>query len=175
MANGRKDIIQIRRYHSPCGDLILGSHDNKLCLCDWATRKNRNKFDKRLQQTLQAEYVAGESDVIVVASRQLDEYFTTKRTSFDIPLLFAGSDFQKVVWSQLTQIPYGKTLSYGELAAIVGCPKSVRAVANAVGANAISIFVPCHRVLGGDNKLTGYAGGLTTKSALLNLEHHKKN
>ena len=102
--------------------------------------------------------------------RELDEYFRGERREFDIPLLLAGSDFQKRVWQQLPRIPYGQTVSYGELAAAIGSPKSVRAVANANGANAISIILPCHRVIGSDGRLTGYGGGLRAKQYLLDLE-----
>ena len=89
---------------------------------------------------------------------------------FDIPLLLVGTDFQKKVWEQLLAIPYGETVSYGELAASLGMPSAVRAVANANGANAISIFVPCHRVTGSGQTLTGYGGGLDAKRFLLELE-----
>lgn len=104
------------------------------------------------------------------AAKQLDEYFAGERRAFDIPLQFAGSEFQKSVWHELLKIPYGETISYGELARRIGSPKSVRAVANATGANAISIFVPCHRVIGSDRSLTGYAGGMEAKRKLLKLE-----
>ena len=86
-------------------------------------------------------------EVLQQTVRELDEYFRGERRDFDIPLLLAGSDFQKRVWQQLPHIPYGQTVSYGELAAAIGSPKSVRAVANANGANAISIILPCHRLL----------------------------
>ena len=100
----------------------------------------------------------------------MDEYFARKRKTFDIPLLLVGTEFQKSVWQELQNIPYGKTLSYGELSQRLGEPKAVRAVAAANGANPISIFVPCHRVIGRDHKLTGYAGGLAAKKELLELE-----
>ena len=93
---------------------------------------------------------------------------------FDIPMLFAGTDFQKKVWHKLLEIPYGVTISYGELATQLGMPKAVRAVANANGANAISIIVPCHRVIGSDHSLTGYGGGLAAKKKLLELESVEK-
>ena len=93
---------------------------------------------------------------------------------FDIPLLFIGTEFQKNVWHKLLEIPYGKTVSYGELAKLLGIPKAVRAVANANGANAISIFAPCHRVIGSDHSLTGYGGGLAAKRLLLDLELNGK-
>ncbi len=162
--------IQIQYYQSEWGELILGSFEGKLCLCDWMDEKRRRAIDKRLRNTLYALYEESGSEVLTKAASQLDEYFSGKRTEFDIPLLFAGTDFQKAVWNELLNIPYGTTLSYGELSLKLGCPKAVRAVAAANGANSISLFVPCHRVVGSNGKLTGYAGGLATKKGLLDLE-----
>lgn len=167
------NTIRIQRYHSPCGDLMLGSLEDKLCLCDWALERRRDSIDRRLQKALQAGYEEKASDVTQEAVRQLEEYFNGKRTVFDVPLLFAGTDFQKRVWHKLLEIPYGTTLSYGELAVQLDMPQAVRAVANANGANAISIFVPCHRVIGSNHSLTGYAGGLDAKKRLLDLENYQ--
>lgn len=162
--------IMVQRYHSPCGDLLLGSFGGRLCLCDWAEERPRDTVDRRLKKILRADYVEATSDVIREASLQLDEYFAGRRSQFDIPLLFTGTDFQKKVWRRLLEIPYGNTVSYGDLSKSLGCPASVRAVANANGANAISVFIPCHRVIGIDGSLTGYAGGLGAKKVLLDLE-----
>ena len=164
------NIINIKHFYFPCGEMILGSFDGKLCLCDWADGRRRASVDRRLKRSLQAEYVEGSSDVLEKARQQLDEYFLNKRREFDIPLLFVGTDFQKKVWNELLNIPYGTTISYGELAQRIGMPKSVRAVANANAVNAISIIAPCHRVIGSDGKLTGYGGGLERKRLLLELE-----
>ena len=158
------------RYLFPCGEMILGSFDGELCLCDWADGKRRATTDQRLQRILNADYVEGSSDVIEKAQQQLNEYFLNQRREFDIPLLFVGTDFQKKVWNELLKIPYGKTISYGELAQLIGKPNSVRAVANTNAVNAISIIAPCHRVIGSDGTLTGYGGGLERKRYLLDLE-----
>lgn len=166
----RDNIIRIHRYHAPCGDLILGSYGGKLCLCDWAAGRCRDTVDRRLRRLLQAGCEESMSETVREAAGQLDEYFREGRTTFDIPLLLAGTDFQKKVWNKLLEIPYGETVSYGELARMADMPKAVRAVANANGANAISIFVPCHRVIGSDRSLTGYGGGLAAKRMLLDLE-----
>lgn len=157
-------------YNSPCGGIIIGSIDDELCLCDWANRKNRGTIDKRMRRILKADMQQGTSSVIEFAIKQLDEYFSGERKSFDILLRFAGTDFQQRVWKELCRIPYGQTASYGEIAARIGLPTSVRAVANANGANAIAILVPCHRVIGSNKTLTGYAGGLAAKQFLLDLE-----
>ena len=101
---------------------------------------------------------------------QLQEYFESKRKAFDIKLNPEGTDFQKKVWNQLLEIPYGKTLSYLELSKQLGDVKAIRAVANANGKNPIWIIIPCHRVIGSDGNLTGYAGGLNRKQWLLEHE-----
>lgn len=165
-----QDTIQIQNYHSPCGELILGSYGDKLCLCDWQNEERRKLIDSRIQKGLKAGYVEDESEVITKAIAQLNEYFDRKRNVFDIPLLFVGTEFQNTVWNELLNIPYGTTESYASLSQRLGNPKAIRAVASANGANAISIFVPCHRVIGSNRKLTGYAGGLPAKQLLLELE-----
>lgn len=136
-------------------------------MCDWPVEKHR----KRLVRMLGAEFVEGSTPVIDRAIAQLDEYFAGSRCRFDIPLLLVGTPFQKSVWTELLAIPCATTVSYAELARRIGRPTAVRAVANSVGANALSIFVPCHRVIGADSSLTGYAGGLLAKNYLLNLEN----
>jgi methylated-DNA-[protein]-cysteine S-methyltransferase len=109
--------------------------------------------------------------VLQATANQLDEYFAGQRTSFDLPLdLQAGTPFQQQVWRALLGIAPGATTSYGGLSAAIGKPAAVRALGAAVGRNPISIVVPCHRVLGADGSLTGYAGGLERKTALLSLE-----
>jgi methylated-DNA-[protein]-cysteine S-methyltransferase len=108
--------------------------------------------------------------VIERARRELAEYFAGARTRFDLPLAPSGTPFQRGVWRALEMIPSGTTTTYGELARALGAPESVRAVGAAVGRNPISIIVPCHRVVGSSGSLTGYAGGLERKRALLTLE-----
>jgi methylated-DNA-[protein]-cysteine S-methyltransferase len=104
------------------------------------------------------------------AIRQLKEYFAGKRADFELTLAPDGTEFQKTVWRQLQEIPYGETISYGELAKRVGNPKASRAVGAANGQNPIPIVIPCHRVIGSNGKLTGFGGGLPTKEKLLALE-----
>lgn len=164
------NIIKIRRYDSPCGVLMLGSSADRLCLCDWQVEGHCEHVARRLKRMLSAEFEEGLSEVIEKTMGQLDEYFAGRRKMFDVPLLFVGTDFQKTVWRELLNIPFGQTVSYGEMAWRIGMPKAVRAVANANGANAISILAPCHRVIGSDHSLTGYGGGLDTKRKLLQLE-----
>lgn len=110
---------------------------------------------------------ASEHPVLVQASQQLSEYLAGTRKSFDIPLLPQGTPFQERVWRHLQTIPYGYTVTYLKVAQSLGDPKSVRAVGAANGKNPISIFIPCHRVIGTSGKLTGYAGGIEQKKILL--------
>lgn len=166
----KERIVRIQHYSSPCGEMVLGSLDDRLCLCNWVVEKHPGRVDRRLRNALEVGYEASSSPVVRKAMHQLDDYFLHGRREFDIPLLLVGTDFQKSVWKQLLEIPYGETVSYAELAVRLGRPDAVRAVANANGANAISIFVPCHRVIGSGQTLTGYGGGLEAKRFLLELE-----
>jgi len=102
--------------------------------------------------------------------RQLDEYFAGERTAFDLATSSAGDEFQRRVWELIDRVPYGETTTYGEMAAELGDPTLARRVGGAVGRNPLSVIVPCHRVVGKDGKLTGYAGGLERKQFLLELE-----
>jgi methylated-DNA-[protein]-cysteine S-methyltransferase len=111
-----------------------------------------------------------DDELLADARRQLTEYFAGERTTFDLPLRPAGAPFQLRVWEALLRIPYGETASYGELARALGHPTAARAVGAANGRNPIAIVVPCHRVIGANGSLTGYAGGLECKRALLDLE-----
>lgn len=164
------ESIKVSRYYSPAGEMIIGSYGDKLCICDWAVEQRRATIDRRICRHLNAGYEAGSSDIIERAIAQLEEYFAGKRREFSIPVLFTGSEFQCSVWEELMKIPYGTTISYGELARRINNPKAVRAVASANATNPISIFVPCHRVIGSNRKLTGYGGGLEAKRHLLALE-----
>lgn len=109
-------------------------------------------------------------DAVSKAAAQLDEYFAGERTQFDLPLELQGTTFQKEVWSALADIPYGKTISYAELASMVGRPTAFRAVGQANGANPIPIILPCHRVLASGGRIGGYGGGLAMKRQLLAIE-----
>jgi methylated-DNA-[protein]-cysteine S-methyltransferase len=104
------------------------------------------------------------------AREQLGEYFSGTRTTFDVPLVLNGDAFQTLVWAQLQRIPYGETVSYGQVARTIGRPDAARAVGLANGRNPIAVIVPCHRVIGADGSLTGYGGGLERKRLLLELE-----
>ena len=165
-----KNTIHLQTYKSPVGEMILGSYDNALCIANWKYGKTKERIEKKIAKALNSEYVETSSKTIEEAKKQLDEYFKGKRKVFDIPLLMVGTAFQKLVWEALLQIPYGETASYLEQAKRIGNEKAVRAVASANGANAISIFIPCHRIIGSNGTLIGYAGGLDVKAKLLEME-----
>ena len=116
-----------------------------------------------------------ETALIREAKKQLDEYLLGRRKEFNLPLKAKGTEFQQRVWQALLDIPYGETKSYGEIAKIIGNPKAARAVGLANNRNPISIFIPCHRVIGKNGKLVGYGGGLQIKEFLLTLERKNCN
>lgn len=157
-------------YASPCGELLLGSRGEALCLCDWNGRPAAGRNRRRIERLLEADFRDEPTDTIRRAMGELDEYFAGRRRDFGVPLLFAGTDFQCQVWNALLDVPYGQTCTYKDVALRLDRPKAVRVVAQAIGANAIAIFCPCHRVVGSGGGLTGFAGGLEAKRQLLNLE-----
>ena len=110
------------------------------------------------------------SDLLAEAARELQAYFEGRLTAFSVPLNWRGTPFQETVWRALMDIPYGETVSYGEIAKAIGRPKSARPVGGAVGRNPLPIIVPCHRVIGSDQSLTGFTGGIDIKVALLKQE-----
>ena len=151
-------------YESPLGPLTLVAQDGTLCGVyfpgHW-TLPDPATF---------GEQTDGDEACFADARRQLDEYFTGERTTFDLDTASPGSDFQRRVWALLDAIPYGRTATYGDLARELGDAKLAREVGSAVGRNPLSIVCPCHRVVGHDGRLTGYAGGLERKRLLLDLE-----
>ena len=148
---------------SPVGALTLVASDKGLTAILW-----ENDDPDRVRLSPLTEVVG--HPVLVAAERQLAEYFAGARKAFDLPLDFQGTDFQKQVWAALLTIPFGETRSYAEIARAIGRPTACRAVGAANGKNPISIVAPCHRVIGADGTLTGFAGGLKAKEYLLGLE-----
>ena len=164
--------INIQYYKNRYAEFILGSFEEKLCLLDFRYRKMRTAVDNRLKKGLGAEFVEKDDSTLQETRKQLDEYFNMQRDSFEIPLITVGTDFQKSVWDGLLKVPYGKTSTYLQLAKDIKNEKAVRAVANANGANAIAIIIPCHRIIGTNGELTGFGGGLPLKKRLLELENN---
>lgn len=167
-------IVNLHSYKSPIGELLLGSFQGSLCMCDWKYRKARKTINARIQTGLDVHFEESESDVISQTIQQLEEYFSGDRKEFSLPLLMVGTEFQQLIWNELLNIPYGETETYLGLTNKVGNLNTIRAVAAANGANAISIIVPCHRIIGSDGNLVGYAGGLDAKKKLLQLENKDK-
>lgn len=152
-----------KEISSPVGKLKLVASDGALVAILWEKEKlGRVRLDEM--------EVSDKHPILIRTENQLKEYFTGKRKVFDLPLAPIGTSFQQMVWNELRQIPFGETRSYGELATKMGSPKASRAVGAANGKNPISIVVPCHRVIGKNGKLTGFAGELGTKEILLKLE-----
>ncbi len=148
---------------SPVGMLTLVANDRGLAAVLW-----ENDDPKRVRLSPLEENLA--HPALLEAEDQLRDYFAGKLKKFTLKLDFAGTAFQKKVWEALLTIPFGETRSYAQIATQVGSPKAVRAVGAANGKNPISIVAPCHRVIGSNGKLTGFAGGLTAKELLLRLE-----
>ena len=149
----------IYKYNSIIGDIFISADENSLLSVKFVNHNFiENKENKIIRQTI----------------KQLDEYFRGKRKKFELPLNPKGTEFQKKVWQQLMNIPYGKTSTYKDIATLIGNTNASRAVGNANNKNPIAIIIPCHRVIGSNNKLTGYAGGLDKKEKLLNLEKNNK-
>lgn len=148
---------------SPIGPLLLAADEDALRHIGFP------KHQKPEQP--QAGWVeSSPRGVLAEACKQLREYFAGRRTEFDLPLAAEGTAFQRNVWNTLAKIPYGETISYGELARRVGNPKASRAVGSANGKNRLPIVIPCHRVIAADGSLGGFGGGLPTKVKLLELE-----
>lgn len=148
---------------SPVGDLTLVANDKHLVAVGW--ENDRPHPAERL-----AMEMAKTHPILAMAETQLGEYFGGHRKTFQLPMVFHGTDFQIKVWNALRTIPYGATRSYGDLASQIGSPQACRAVGAASGLNPLPIVVPCHRVIGSDGKLTGFGGGMKAKAFLLNLE-----
>ncbi|MBC6368774.1 methylated-DNA--[protein]-cysteine S-methyltransferase [Algoriphagus sp. AK58] len=142
---------------SPFGNILLESREGCLSRLQFTEEQTD---DEMLDQ------------VLLSAKEQLEEYFAGKRKNFDMPIGLGGTDFQRKVWMEVAKIPFGQTTTYMKLSQKLGNPAAIRAVGAAIGANPILVILPCHRILGSDGSLTGYAGGLDRKKALLELEGH---
>jgi methylated-DNA-[protein]-cysteine S-methyltransferase len=147
-------------YESPLGNMLLLANERALTGLYFVAQ--------RYYPTWDPGWVAGATvEIIEQASAELSQYFAGERTKFDTPLEFRGTPFQRKVWAAISDVGCGEIISYAELAQRCGCVNSVRAVGAATGRNRISIIVPCHRIVGSNGKLTGYAGGLDKKQSLL--------
>lgn len=163
-------LINVQFYKTKIGELILGAFEGKLCLVDYRYRKMRKTIDNRIKNGLNADFVEQNDKILDKTKQQIEQFLLGKSKVFDLPLLMVGTEFQKSVWLALMKVSYGTTLSYQQLANNINKQNAVRAVASANGANSIAIIIPCHRIIASDGQLVGYAGGLSIKKRLLNLE-----
>lgn len=156
--NNKQTTKYYTSINSPLGEILLTANDKGLTALAFQQGAAAISIEEQWQQTEQP---------FIEAIKQIAEYFNQQRTDFDLPLAPQGTNFQQQVWQALTEIPCGKTVSYGWLAKKINNEKAVRAVGTANGANPIALIIPCHRVIGANKKLTGYAGGLALKAKLL--------
>ncbi|MEW5889444.1 MAG: methylated-DNA--[protein]-cysteine S-methyltransferase [Pseudomonadota bacterium] len=155
-------MIEYCEWRSPLGTMLLAANDDGLYGAYFVGQKHFPRLDEHWRR--------GEAEPLARARRQLEEYFAGRRQCFSLPLVPWGTLFQRRVWRALAQVAYGATVSYGELARRLGEPGTARAVGAAAGRNPLALFIPCHRAVGSDGALTGYAGGIERKRALLKLE-----
>ncbi|HEU0278071.1 MAG TPA: methylated-DNA--[protein]-cysteine S-methyltransferase [Rhodanobacteraceae bacterium] len=154
-------MITYGYLESPLGTLLLARNDAGICQLTFQHHKHPRPVQSDWQR---------DDGAFADARAELAEYFAGHRRAFDLPLSLPGTAFQKQVWNALLEVPYGQTITYAQLAERIGRPGSYHPVGAAVGMNPVSIFVPCHRALGSDGSLTGYAGGIERKVELLRLE-----
>ncbi|NRA65649.1 MAG: methylated-DNA--[protein]-cysteine S-methyltransferase [Pseudobacteriovorax sp.] len=169
-SKNKKSIIHVHRFSGKLGSMFIAATQKGICLLEFTERKMlETEFDD-LRKRCHAVLMPGTNEHIEQLKKELEEYFAGERICFQVKLDLVGTDFQKQVWNCLLNIPYGETISYKQQALSMGRGEAVRAVARANGMNKVAIVVPCHRVIGSDGNLTGYAGGLPRKRWLLDLE-----
>ena len=169
MSSTNKELI-ITTFPSPVGLLTAGATEQGVCLLEYDVPARTTRQQVKIEQQVGGSFVTGSNRHLEALQKQLQEYFDKARTTFDVPVVMVGTEFQKAAWKALQKIPYGKTCSYFDEAKAIGKPKAVRAVGSANGSNRISIVIPCHRVISKNGKLGGYGGELWRKEFLLNLE-----
>lgn len=168
-----KTLISMALLTTPIGPMFVCATDKGVCLLEFFNRKDMTGQLNRLEALINGVIVIAENEYTLAVKKQLDQYFIGERHQFELPLFIPGTQFQQQVWQCLTTIDYGTTSSYQQQAENLGNPKAIRAMASANGRNRLAIIIPCHRVIGKDGSLTGYAGGLERKQWL--LDHEKKH
>ncbi|WP_291052127.1 MULTISPECIES: methylated-DNA--[protein]-cysteine S-methyltransferase [unclassified Empedobacter] len=162
-----------KKIQTPLGEMLAIKSEKGLCMLEFFDGKSTEKQLKEIENL--GEILEKDDDILNRLENELNDYFKGNLKEFTIPLDLIGTDFQKKVWNELIKIPFGETRSYKEQSIAVGDLLAIRAVANANGKNKIAIVVPCHRVIGSDGSLTGYAGGKKRKQFLLELESQQLN
>jgi AraC family transcriptional regulator of adaptative response/methylated-DNA-[protein]-cysteine methyltransferase len=170
----RKESILVTWIDSPLGPLIAGSKDDSIVLLEFTERRMLDAQFASLRKHFGTQIVPGDSAILKTLRNELASYFAGTLKRFTVPVSVPGSPFQREVWEALRRIPYGRTVSYEELARRIGSPTARRAVGRSNGLNRIAIVIPCHRVVAKDGSLGGYGGGLWRKQALLELEQGKR-
>ena len=170
-----KEYILSTLIHTPIGEMLACSTDKGICLLEFKERKDLNKQLKSITSYFKREIIPGNNKDLLKLQGQLNLYFDKRLESFNLSIEMAGTEFQRSVWNVLLEMPFGTTKSYMDLTKILGDPNAIRAVANANAANKIAIIIPCHRIIGSDGSLTGYAGSIWRKKHLLNLENKSEN
>jgi len=168
-----KNVINVARIASPIGALIACASEKGVCFLGFVGQKHLERNFALIEKHFKAVILPTPNPHLNVLEKELKEYFAGKRQTFEVPLDIIGTEFQQKVWQALVQIPYGQTSTYKQQAISIDKLKAIRAVATANGANKISIIIPCHRIIGSDGSLTGYAGGLHRKRWLLDFESIK--
>lgn len=164
------EIIHQKTIQTPLGEMIACATEQGICLLEFTDRKNIEKQLKALSKQLKAEIIEKEHIHFHQLEKELKEYFEGNRVRFEVPLLTTGTEFQEKVWQLLREIPMGEIRTYRQQSELLGNPKAIRAVGTANGINKIAILIPCHRVIGSNGELVGYAGGIWRKQKLLELE-----
>jgi AraC family transcriptional regulator of adaptative response/methylated-DNA-[protein]-cysteine methyltransferase len=166
--------ITLAWMKSPLGPLVAGANDQGICFLEFTDRRMLEGQLKSLQKHFKTPCVPGKHRYLEQLEKELEAYFAGELRTFTVPLCYPGSAFQRRVWEELLQIPYGETRSYEALAQLAGVPGAQRAVGRTNGLNRIAIVIPCHRVINKDGKLGGYGGGLRRKEFLLKLEQRAR-
>ncbi len=169
------DCIMAAWIESPLGPLLAAANKDGICLLEFSDRRMIDAQFAALRKYFKSPIVPGENNHIAQLKRELKKYFDRSLKEFTVPIIYPGSEFQQKVWNQLLKIPYGKTLSYEEMALNIGSPGAQRAVGHANGLNRIAIIIPCHRVINKGGGLGGYGGGLWRKLRLLEIEKEANN
>lgn len=168
------DFVRIAWLQSPLGPMLAGADAGSLRFLDFTDRRAIESQIAALRRTSGLPIAPGSSSLLETLQKELKAYFAGALHAFSVPVLIPGTPFQGLVWKALSEIPYGETRSYGDIARIIGSPGASRAVGTANGLNRVAVVVPCHRVVNANGTLGGYGGGIERKKALLELERSTK-
>ena len=169
----KPEVIHMTEFVTPLGAMLAGATSEGICVLEFSNRIRLEKEFSDLQKLLNAVMLPGRNQHLDQLENELKEYFDGSRKTFTVPLHIPGNEFSQSVWQSLQEIPYGKTYTYKEQADKMNNPKAIRAIAATNGKNRLAIIIPCHRVIGSNGSMTGYAGGIDKKIWLLRFEKEK--